>query len=64
MAEQTRSTRPRLTACFATAPLETAARQTGFVPRAAKITGKIVLAWVTFGGGVRPTRPSPNWQHT
>jgi len=50
MAEQTLSTRTMLTAFFSTAPMETAARQTGFVQRASNMTGKILLALVTCGG--------------
>ena len=39
-----------LTACFAAEHIEAAARRTGFGQRASKITGKIFLALVTFGG--------------
>ena len=38
-----------LTEFFAAEHIEAAARRTGFVPRASKITGKIFLALVTFG---------------
>jgi hypothetical protein len=37
------------TACFAAAQMEAAARRTGLVKRASKMTGKIFLAVVTFG---------------
>lgn len=49
MAEHRLSTLTMLTEFFSTAHIETAARQTGFVKRASKITGKIFLALVTFG---------------
>jgi hypothetical protein len=39
----------RVTEFFATAQIEACARQTGFVRRAPKITGKVFLALVTFG---------------
>jgi hypothetical protein len=39
-----------LTEFFATEHIEAAARRTGFVKRTSKITGKIFLALVTFGG--------------
>ena len=49
MAEHLLSSLTMLTEFFATAHIETAARQTGFVKRTSKITGKIFLALVTFG---------------
>jgi hypothetical protein len=49
MAEHQRSSLTMLTAFFAAAQIEAAARRTGFVKRASKITGKIFLALVTFG---------------
>jgi hypothetical protein len=49
MAEHRLSTLTLRTAFFSTAHIETAARQSGFVQRASKITGTIFLALVTFG---------------
>ena len=49
MAEPGLSTLTRLTEFFSTEQIEASARQTGFVQRASKITGKIFLALVTFG---------------
>jgi hypothetical protein len=50
MTAATRSAVSMGTDCFASDDIEAAARQTGFVKRTAKITGKIFLALVTFGG--------------
>jgi hypothetical protein len=50
MAEHLLSSLTMLTAFLATEPIEAAARRTGFVKRTSKITGKIFLALVTFGG--------------
>lgn len=50
MAEPTLSTLAMLTEFFSSEHIEAAARQTGFVKRASKITGKIFLTLVTFGG--------------
>ena len=49
MAEHQLSSLTMLTEFFATEQMEAAARRTGFVKRASKITGKIFLALVTFG---------------
>ena len=49
MAEQQLSSLTMLTEFFAAEQIEAAARRTGFVQRASKITGKIFLALVTFG---------------
>lgn len=49
MAEPWPSTLTRLTEFFSTEQIEASARQTGFVQRASKITGKIFLALMTFG---------------
>ena len=49
MAEQPSSALAMLTEFFAAEHIEAAARQTGFVQRTSKITGKIFLALVTFG---------------
>ena len=49
MAEHVLSSLAMLTEFFTTEHIEAAARRTGFVKRAAKITGKIFLALVTFG---------------
>ena len=49
MAEQQLSSLTMLPDCCAAAQIEAAARRTGFVQRAAKMTGKIFLAFVTFG---------------
>src|SRR5262249_37653969 len=43
------STVEKLTECFATDQIEASARRTKFVQRASKITGKRLLALVTFG---------------
>jgi Transposase DDE domain len=49
MAEPGLSTLTKLTEFFSTEQIEASARQTGFVQRASKITGKVFLALVTFG---------------
>lgn len=49
MAEPWLSTGAKLTEFFTTEHLEASARRTKFVQRASKITGKLVLALVTFG---------------
>jgi hypothetical protein len=49
MAEHLLSSLTMLTEFFAAAQIEAAARRTGFVKRASKMTGKIFLALVTFG---------------
>ena len=49
MAEHQLSSLTMLTEFFAAEQIEAAARRTGFVKRASKITGKIFLAFVTFG---------------
>ena len=49
MADPQLSILTRLTEFFATAPREARARRTGLVQRAAKISGKVVLALVTVG---------------
>jgi hypothetical protein len=49
MAEPQLSILTKLTEFFATAHIEASARRTGFVQRAAKITGKVFLALVTVG---------------
>src|SRR5262245_11411583 len=49
MAEPLLSTVDRVTEFFSAAQIEAAARRTGFVRRASKITGKLFLALVTFG---------------
>jgi Transposase DDE domain len=49
MAEHLLSSLTMLTEFFAAEHIEAAARRTGFVQRASKITGKIFLALVTFG---------------
>src|SRR5918996_3678145 len=49
MAEQPSSALTVLTEFFSAEHIEAAARQTGFVQRTSKITGKIFLALVTFG---------------
>lgn len=50
MAEHLLSSLTMLTECFAAEHSEAAARRTGFVQRASKMTGKIFLPLVTFGG--------------
>lgn len=50
MAKYTPNAVALLTQFFSTASLEHTARQTGFVKRASKITGKLFVALVTFGG--------------
>ena len=50
MTEYTPSALVMLTEFFSSDVIETTARQTGFVKRASKITGKIFLVLVTFGG--------------
>lgn len=45
----TRSALAMLTDFFSSDDIEATARRTGFVKRAAKITGKLFLALVTFG---------------
>jgi hypothetical protein len=49
MAEQSSSALTMLTEFFSAEHIEAAARQTGFVRRTSKITGRIFLALVTFG---------------
>jgi hypothetical protein len=49
MAESTPSALTMLTTFFSADAIETAARQTGFVKRTSKITGKLFLALMTFG---------------
>jgi len=49
MAEQTLSSLAMLTEFFSAEHIEASARQTGFVQRVSKITGKLFLALVTFG---------------
>ena len=49
MAEPQLSILSKLTEFFATAHSEASARRTGFVQRAAKITGKVFRALVTLG---------------
>ena len=49
MAEQLLSSLTMLTDFFAAAQIEAAARRTGFVKRASKMTGKLFLALVPFG---------------
>lgn len=49
MAEPLLSSLAMLTEFFSAAQIEAAARRTGFVQRASKITGKLFLALVTFG---------------
>jgi hypothetical protein len=49
MTASTRSAVSMLTDFFASDDIEATARRTGFVKRASKITGKILLALVTFG---------------
>jgi len=49
MAEPWLSTVEMLTEFFTTEPIEASARRTKFVQRASKITGKLLLAWVTVG---------------
>jgi hypothetical protein len=49
MAEPLLSTVDRVTEFFSATQIEAAARRTGFVRRASKITGKLFLALVTFG---------------
>src|SRR5919109_5112501 len=49
MAEQTLSSLAMLTEFFSVEHIEASARQTGFVKRVSKITGKLFLALVTFG---------------
>ena len=49
MPEYTSSVLAMLTEFFSSDAIETTARQTGFVKRASKITGKIFLALITFG---------------
>ena len=50
MTASTRSAVSMLTDFFASDDIEATARRTGFVKRTSKITGKIFLALVTFGG--------------
>src|SRR4029453_700479 len=47
----TRSAFAMFTDCFSADDLEATARRTGFVKRTSKITGKLFLALLTFGGG-------------
>jgi hypothetical protein len=49
MAEQLSSALAMLTEFFSAEHIEAVARQTGFVQRTSKITGKLFLALVTFG---------------
>jgi len=49
MAEPWLSTVTKLTEFFSADQIEASARRTKFVQRASKITGKLFLAWVTFG---------------
>ncbi len=49
MTPGTHSTLSMLTDFFASDDIEAAARRTGFVKRASKLTGKLFLALVTFG---------------
>jgi hypothetical protein len=49
MAEPMSSAVAMLTDFFSADPIEASARRTGFVQRASKITGKLLLALVTFG---------------
>ena len=49
MTEPWLSTVEKLTEFFSTDQIESSARQTKFVQRASKITGKLFLALVTFG---------------
>jgi hypothetical protein len=55
MAEPWLSTVAKLTEFFATDQIEASARQTKFVQRASKITGKLFLALVTLGRWSAPT---------
>ena len=50
MTTETRSAVSMLTDFFASDDIEAAARRTGFVTRTSKLTGKLFLALVTFGG--------------
>lgn len=50
MAEQPSSVLAMLTEFFSAEHIEAAARRTGFVQRTSKMTGKLFLALVTFGG--------------
>ena len=50
MADHQLSSLTMLTDFFAAEPIEAAARRTGLVQRASKMTGTIFLAFVTFGG--------------
>lgn len=50
MTEYTPSALAMLTEFFSSEVIETTARRTGFVKRTSKITGKIFLVLVTFGG--------------
>ena len=50
MAEQPFSVLAMLTEFFSAEQIEATARRTGFVQRTSKITGKLFLALVTFGG--------------
>ncbi len=50
MAEQSSSVLAMLTEFFSAEQIEATARRTGFVRRTSKITGKLFLALVTFGG--------------
>jgi hypothetical protein len=61
MAEQTLSSLAMLPEFFAAEPIEASARQTGFVKRVAKITGKLFLALVTFGVWSDATTPLAQW---
>ena len=50
MATQPSDVLAMLTEFFAAEQIEATARRTGFVRRTSKITGKLFLALVTFGG--------------
>ena len=50
MTDYTPTALAMLTAFFSSDVIETTARRTGFVKRTSKITGKIFLVLVTFGG--------------
>ena len=62
MAEHQLSALTMLTEFFAAEQIEAAARRTGFVKRASKITGKTFWLWSPSGPGVMPKRPSRNWR--
>lgn len=67
MAEAWLSTVEKLTEFFASDQIEASARQTKFVQRASKLTGKLFLALGTFGrwGNAKPPLPnSPRKPHS